>query len=163
MSPPATDFAQSAARCVGVILAPMSNRPLRFGGLLSLVFAATAVLAPVPAAAADPGPLPDCSYQDVATARTDYADWDKTLLDPIYGLPSTYLPPDLVFTSSAGITGGGKVRSLATADLAAMTAAAKAAGKPIAVSSAYRSYTTQANLFASDVAALGYDAALLHT
>ena len=141
----------------------MFARRRSIGALLSLVFVATAILAPAPVAAADPGPLPACSYQDVLTARTRYADFDKTLLDPIYMLPSTYVPPDLVYTSNSGITGGGRVRNLAIADLRAMQRAARNAGKPIAVSSAYRSYTAQANLFASDVNALGYDAALLHT
>jgi D-alanyl-D-alanine carboxypeptidase len=55
------------------------------------------------------------------------------------------------------------VRNLAIADLRAMRLAARAAGKPIAVSSAYRSYSKQAELFQSDVSRLGYDAALLHT
>ena len=145
------------------ILEALFARRLHLGALLSLVFVATAALAPVPAAAADPGPLPACSYQDVLTARTDYADFDKTLLDPIYLLPSTYVPPDLVSTNNSGIAGGGKVRNLAIADLRFMQRAAKNAGKPIAVSSAYRSYTAQSNLFASDVIALGYEAALLHT
>ena len=129
----------------------------------SLVFAATAVLAPAPAAAADPGPLPACSYQDVPTARTDYADYDKTLLDPIYMIPAEYVPPDLVSTSNSGITGGGKVRNIAIADLRAMQRRARNAGKPIAVSSAYRSYSAQANLLQQDIDRLGYDAALLHT
>jgi zinc D-Ala-D-Ala carboxypeptidase len=135
----------------------------RVAALLSLAFVATAVMAPTPISAADPGPLPACSYQDVLAARTGYADWNKTLLDPTYMLPSAYVPPDLTYTSDSGITGGGKVRKLAIADLRAMRLAAKAAGKPIAVSSAYRSYTAQANLFASDVDRLGYEAALLHT
>src|SRR4029450_5986853 len=67
------------------------------------------------------------------------------------------------YTSDAGITGGGRVRSLAIADLRAMRLAARAAGKPIAVTSAFRSYARQAALFQSDVDLLGYDAALLHT
>jgi zinc D-Ala-D-Ala carboxypeptidase len=139
------------------------TRRRRISALLSLAFAATAALAPAPIAAADPGPLPACNYQDAPTARSDYADWGMTLLDPIYMIPSAYVPPDLVYTSNAGISGGGKLRNLAIADLSAMRLAARAASKPIAVSSAYRSYTAQANLFASDVSRLGYDAALLHT
>ena len=140
----------------------MSERR-RVGSLLGLLFLAVAAVAPAPVAAADPGPLPACSYQDILTARADYGDWDETLLDPIYMLPSSYVPPDLSYTSDAGMTGGGRVRTLAMADLRAMRLAAKAAGKPIAVSSAYRSYATQGSLFESDVDRLGYDAALLHT
>lgn len=108
-------------------------------------------------------PLPACTYQDVPAALGKYADWNRTLLDPTYMVYESYVPPDLVYASNAGITGGGKVRSLATADLAAMTAAAKAAGKPIATNSAYRSYATQESLFWSDVSRLGYNGALLHT
>jgi zinc D-Ala-D-Ala carboxypeptidase len=139
------------------------TRRRRIGALIGLAFAVTAQLVPAPVAAADPGPLPACSYQDVATALANYADWDKTLLDPTYMIPSAYVPPDLTYTSDAGITGGGRVRNLAIADLRAMRLAARAAGKPIAVSSAYRSYARQSQLFASDVDLLGYDAALLHT
>jgi len=139
------------------------TRRRRFGALLGLAFVVTTSLAPAPIAAADPGPLPACSYQDDPTARPDYADWDKTLLDPIYMITSAYVPPGLTYTSDAGITGGGRVRNLAIADLRAMRVAAKAAGKPIGVSSAYRSYSKQAELFQSDVSRLGYDAALLHT
>jgi D-alanyl-D-alanine carboxypeptidase len=132
--------------------------------LLSVVFATTALASPVSATTTqDPGPLPECRYDDALTARTDYADWDKTFLDPIYALPDSYVPPELVLTSNAGIVGGGKVRSIALDDLRAMAAQAKAGNKPIAVTSAYRSYTRQAELFNSDVNRLGYDAALLHT
>lgn len=141
----------------------MFTRRRRLGALLGLAFVATAAFGPAPIAAADPGPLPACSYQDVPTARSGYADWDKTLLDPIYMIPSAYIPPNLVYASDAGISGGGRVRNLTIADLRAMRLAARAAGKPIAVSSAYRSYTTQASMFNSDVSRLGYNAALLHT
>ncbi len=134
------------------------------GALLSIVVAATfAAVAPAPTAAATPDPLPACSYQDVLTARTAYTDWDKSLLDPIYMVSQTYIPPDLAYASDAGITGGGKVRTLAISDLRAMTNAAKSAGRPIAVTSAYRSYAKQAELFNSDVTRLGYTGALLHT
>jgi D-alanyl-D-alanine carboxypeptidase len=118
---------------------------------------------PTRAAITQVPPLPACSYQDQPTPLTSYADYARTFLDPIYTLPSTYAPIDLTYTSNAGLTGGGKVRRVALADLTAMTSAAKAAGKPIAVSSAYRSYATQASLFSSDVDRLGYDDALLHT
>ena len=41
--------------------------------------------------------LPDCEgvYDDVLTAYRDYADWDRTLVDTIYRVPSTYAPTDL--------------------------------------------------------------------
>ena len=131
----------------------MLRRRRRIGALLGLAFAATAALAPAPIAAADPGPLPACSYQDVPTARSGYADWNKTLLDPIFAIPSAYVPPDLVLSSDAGISGGGRVRNITIADLSAMRVAARAAGKPIAVSSAYRSYSTQASPIRSPMTA----------
>ena len=138
----------------------------RLGLLLGFVFVATvATVAPAGAAGANSatsaGPLPACRYDDVPAALTAYSDWKKTLLDPIYTLPSTYVPPGLVPTSDAGIAGGGLVRSNVIADLRAMRIAAKAARAPIAVSSAYRSYTKQAELFDAYVEDLGYEAALL--
>jgi D-alanyl-D-alanine carboxypeptidase len=134
------------------------------GALVGALMASTlSVAVPAGVAASTTQPLPACTYADVLTPRAAYTDWDKTLLDPYFMVPSTYVPPDLVYTSNSGITGGGKVRNLAIADLTAMTSAAKAAGKPIAITSAYRSYSTQASLFNSDVTRLGYDAALLHT
>ena len=138
---------------------------IRLKALLSLILVATAAFAaPAHAATSDePGPLPACSYQDLPTARSGYDDWDESLLDPTYMVPADYVPPDLVPTSEAGIVGGGKVRSIALADLEAMRRAAKAAGKPIAVSSAYRSYAKQSAWFDADVLALGYEGALIHT
>jgi len=54
----------------------------------------------------------------------------------------------------------GAIRALVIPDLAAMTRAARAAGAPIAVESAYRSYSTQISVFNSWVQALGYDQAI---
>lgn len=142
----------------------MLNRSRLAGALLSIVLAApAAAFAAAPVWATTTDPLPACRYDDVLTARTAYVDWNKTLLDPIDKVADTYVPPDLAYTIDAGITGGGRVRSVAIADLRAMTVAAKAAGGAIAVSSAYRSYATQAALFDSDVTRLGYEGALLHT
>jgi D-alanyl-D-alanine carboxypeptidase len=133
------------------------------GAMLTSVFVALVAVSPAPAAATTTAPLPQCTYDDVITARSAYVDWDETLLDTYFMVSQAYAAPDLVYASNANITGGGKVRNLAISDLAAMTRAAKAAGSPIAVSSAYRSYGTQAQLFQDDVARLGYNAALLHT
>jgi zinc D-Ala-D-Ala carboxypeptidase len=134
------------------------------GAFLAPVLAALLVLGgALPATATTTDPLPPCTYDDVLTPRARYADWDRSLLDTYFMVGSTYVPPDLTYTSNSGITGGGKVRNLAITDLAAMTRAAKAAGAPIAVTSAYRSYSTQAQLFADDVERLGYERALLHT
>ena len=108
-------------------------------------------------------PLPVCSYQDIPTRYTGYGDWQRTLLDTSFMLPSSYAPGDLVSTSAAGLNGGYSVRSLVIPDLTAMTAAARAAGAPIAVVSAYRSYGTQVATFNSWVGRLGYSAALLRS
>ena len=117
-------------------------------------------------AALDPGPawamgtLPACRYADIETSPHAYQDWPITLVDTILRIPSTYVPPDLVSTKQAGLAGGGSVRKVAVIDLKAMTAAAKAAGSPIAVQSAYRSYAQQKTTFQGWVNQLGYQGAL---
>jgi len=75
-------------------------------------------------------------------------------------LPRDYRPWDLVPVARAGIRGSGLVRRRIVEDLAALAAAARRAGKPLAVRSAYRSYDTQAATFASWVRRSGYAQAL---
>ncbi|MFL5755015.1 MAG: D-alanyl-D-alanine carboxypeptidase family protein [Chloroflexota bacterium] len=127
------------------------------------LLAVSAALATGPLAAADALsssiPLPTCRYTDVLTQYRGYTDWRRTVLDTIYRLPSTYAPRDLVPTSRAGLSGG-YVRSLVISDLAAMARAARGAGAPIAVQSAYRSYATQVRTFNYWVSVSGYRAAL---
>ena len=113
------------------------------------------------AAGASGKPLPACRYDDVLTARHSYDAWDKTVLDPIYMVPRGYVPNDLVNVSSAGLSGGGKIRRVAQDALREMTAAAKSAGKPIGAASAYRSYSTQSSIFRSNVRRSGFTAAAL--
>jgi len=113
-----------------------------------------------PAAARAMGPLPACRYDDIVTAPRAYEDWSITLVDTILRVPSTFAPPDLVSTKGAGLAGGGLVRKVALADLKAMAAAARRAGTPIAVQSAYRTYAQQKTTFNSWVASLGYAGAL---
>jgi zinc D-Ala-D-Ala carboxypeptidase len=127
------------------------------GGLASFGFGETAF---GPASVRAMGPLPACRYDDILTTPRRYVDWSVTLVDPILRVPSTYAPPDLVPVGDAGLTGNGKVRQVAVADLTAMTEAATAAGTPIAVQSAYRSYAQQKLTFQSWVNRLGYSAAL---
>jgi LAS superfamily LD-carboxypeptidase LdcB len=134
--------------------------------LLAAATAACAVLGAsfaAPAEVAGMGPLPPCSYGDVLTAPQGYEDWPITLVDTILRVTPDYVPTDLVPVSKAGLSGSGSIRSLAIADLRAMAAAARKAGSPIAVESAYRSYTTQAEIFQSWVDRVGYQQALLHT
>ena len=101
-------------------------------------------------------PLPPCRLADGQTPAQSYTDWNHTLVDWSLMVPRSYAPPDLVAVSRAGTSGSGLIRDLVIPDLAAMTKAAKAAGAPIAVQSAYRSYATQVSTFAHWVATLGY-------
>ena len=107
------------------------------------------------------GPLPACRYDDILTSPRAYDDWAETLVDTILRVPKSYVPPDLTPVSAAGIGGVGLVRSLVIPDLSALTAAANAAGNPIAVQSAYRSYATQVATFQYWVDLSGYQQALL--
>jgi D-alanyl-D-alanine carboxypeptidase len=99
--------------------------------------------------------LPSCSYTDEATPLAGYDDWALTLLDTRYAVASSYKPPDLVSTKSAGLNNGYLVRAVMVPDLKAMVRAAAAAGAPLAVISAYRSYRTQSSTFWKWVRVLG--------
>jgi len=84
------------------------------------------VLGVVAPASAGPEPLPPCRYDDVPAAATDYADWQSTLVDTIFMVPSSYAPPDLAPVSQAGLSGGDSVRALLMDDLTRLAADAKA-------------------------------------
>lgn len=103
---------------------------------------------------------PTCAYADLPTTRTSPADHAITLLDTIYRLPSGYAPSDLLSTSNAGLNAGYSVRSLMIDDLRAMADAARGAGAPFRVVSAYRSYAQQASTFDYWVRVGGYEQAL---
>ena len=122
-----------------------------------------ATLAGPAVALAQTAPLPACRYDDILTAPRGYDDWSSILVDTILRVPATYVPPDLVSVSHAGIGGAGQIRAIVIPDLTAMTAAAKANGTPIAVQSAYRSYATQITTFQHWVTTSGYKAALLYS
>lgn len=104
--------------------------------------------------------LPTCEYRDELTRYSKTRQWQKTLLDTTLRLPRSYKPWDLVSVSRAGIKGSGLVRNKIIPDLAALAAAARKAGKPLAVRSAYRSYDTQVAVFDSWVKRSGYAQAL---
>ena len=106
-------------------------------------------------------PLPTCTYADVRTPKSGYADWQTTRLDTVLTLPASYAPKDLVSVSRAGISGTGSVRSLVISDLAALASAARSAKARLKVVSAYRSYSTQRSTFAYWVRVGGRKAALL--
>lgn len=131
-----------------------------FAAVLAIL--ATVVVRPAlgPAGAWAKGPLPACRYDDILTSPRGYADWPITLVDTILRVPKSYVPPDLVAASEAGVAGGGKVRAVMIDDLRAMADAAAAAGNGIGIQSAYRSYASQESVFASWVKQFGYKQAL---
>lgn len=106
------------------------------------------------------GPLPACRYDDILTSPRGYDDWSITLVDTILRVPKSYAPPDLVRVADLGVPGRGRVRQVIAADLIAMSEAATAAGNPIGIQSAYRSYEEQKQVFAYWVSVHGYDRAL---
>ena len=94
------------------------------------------------------GALPPCRYDDLLTSPRGYADWAETLVDTILSVPASYVPPDLVPVTEAGLPGADRfIRVVAIDDLRAMAEAARAAGAPIGVESAYRSYADQVALY----------------
>lgn len=135
--------------------------PLRAGSfVVALVLAASALVALGGAPARGMGPLPACRYDDILTSPRGYDDWPTTLVDTILRVSGTYVPPDLVDVSAADIKGDGRVRAILVDDLREMAAAARAAGAPIAVQSAYRSFATQKAVFADWVAFHGRERAM---
>ena len=100
-------------------------------------------------------PPPECRYDDVLTRHNDLSDWPISLLDPIYMVSRGYVPPNLVSVSRANIQGSGRVRRSVIADLAAMATAARKAGAPLRVTSAYRSWKEQRNLYQREVERYG--------
>lgn len=103
--------------------------------------------------------LPVCEYKDELTRYRKVKQWKKTLLDTNLKIKRSYKPWDLVSVSRARIAGSGKVRRIIIRDLKALAAAARTAGKPLAVRSAYRSYDYQKRLFDSYVRTYGFDKA----
>ena len=116
---------------------------------------------PPPAPApSDPSGPPVCTYTDVLTAHHGYGEWPISLLDTIFHLPAGYAPTDLVDSSGGGVNGGYLLRGLIVDDLAALAAAARANGTPIALVSGYRSYAQQEATFQYWVSVGGYERAL---
>lgn len=133
-----TAFSRAAAPAR---LAPVAAALLVLIGIASLVAASAGTVRAM-------GPLPACRYDDIMTTPRAYSAWAHTLVDTILRVPKTYVPPDLVPVTDAGLPGKGKlIRAVAIDDLRAMTLAAKQAGAPIGAESAYRSYTSQQAVF----------------
>lgn len=92
--------------------------------------------------------MPLCpAYDDIPTRHPAYTDWYRTLLDTIYRLPLSYKPPGLADTSRAGFSSGHLVRHRLIDDLRALGMAARAAGAPLDIQSAFRSSAAQAASF----------------
>jgi len=121
-----------------------------------LIFGASFIGAAPPASvvAASSSP-PACAFKDVPAKNASYADWDITVLDTIYELPKSYVPPKLVSTAKAGLRGGGEVRSIVIPDLKAMASAARMADSGLRVLSAYRSWHSQQSLYRREVQRYG--------
>jgi zinc D-Ala-D-Ala carboxypeptidase len=107
------------------------------------------------------GALPACRYDDILTTPRRYADWSETLVDTILRVTKSYVPPDLVPVTQAGLSGSKKtIRAIAVDDLRAMADAARAADAAIGVQSSYRSYAEQQAVYDSWVERLGRTEAL---
>ncbi len=129
--------------------------------ILALVGSVIAASAIGPAVARGVGPLPACRYDDLLTSPRGYDDWSTTLVDTILSLTPSYVPPDLVSVSEAGLAGDGRVRAIVIDDLRAVQQAAAAAGAAVGIESAYRSYAEQKQVFDAWVKQYGYTRALL--
>jgi D-alanyl-D-alanine carboxypeptidase len=110
---------------------------------------------------AEAGLAPRCGYADTLTRYRGTADWYRSLLDTRYRLSRAYAPSDLVPANRSGASGRGSIRRIALADLTAMYRAARAAGAPFAIQSAYRSYANQVATFNRWVMEDGYASAIL--
>jgi LAS superfamily LD-carboxypeptidase LdcB len=103
-----------------------------------------------------------CAYGDVPTTDRAYSDWSSTLLDTTYRLPSTYVPPDLRYTTGIShVSGRFRIRNVAYADLKALAGAARAAGAAINLTSTFRGYASQQATYDYYVRSLGAVGGLL--
>jgi D-alanyl-D-alanine carboxypeptidase len=109
------------------------------------------LLSPGPSTATTPGLVapPDCMKGDDSAEGARPANWAGTLLDTRFRLPASYVPPNLVSVSGAGFNNAGSllIRAIVIDDLRALRRAAVAAGNPIDIVAAYRSFDEQASLF----------------
>ena len=144
----------ACAPCLAIGSSFLRNRARRYGAWLLCAWLLSIGMA------RDLSSLPACDYQDRLTYLRAYQDWPYTLLDTLYRLPADYSPPDLRLVSEAGFAGNHRVRALVLDDLRALGEAARAAGNPLAIQSAYRSYSYQQNTFAYWVNLQGRQAAL---
>ena len=102
-----------------------------------------------------------CTYADLLTPLQQESHWQYSLLDTEFMLSEGFAPSDLVALSDYGVDSDLRLRELVVEDLLALLADSEAAGYPLAIQSAYRSYSYQARVFNYWVAQEGYDNALL--
>jgi D-alanyl-D-alanine carboxypeptidase len=146
---------------LGSTLTSMAQEPLAPPSLAAAVEELAAATATGPASITMAKVrLPVCEVRDELTRYRKVKEWKKTLLDTNLRVGRAYRPWDLVSVRRASIAGSGLVRKRIIKDLTALAAAARRAGKPLAVRSAFRSYDYQASLFASYVQSHGYASAL---
>jgi zinc D-Ala-D-Ala carboxypeptidase len=92
--------------------------------------------------------LPSCTVAESPVEQGDYTDWASTLVDPSHTLGPQYRPPDL---RRALIDGQiVKLREFVIGPLQDMVAAAAADGVTLSVTSSFRSFQTQEQLFADN-------------
>lgn len=142
-----------------------SGRPRRRSHVVLVALPLLAALAGLPASAPTSalGRLPSCDLGDVYTVPRGYDEWSITLVDRLLRVGKDYVPPDLVHVSEAGLPGGGHIRAVAVDDTKAMARAARAAGAPIGVWSAYRSYAQQQQIFTGYARQNGFDSAITYS
>ena len=99
----------------------------------------------------------NCTYRDTLTLRS--GDNRKVLVIKAWALPASYAPTDLRLVPSAYRSGTRYVRKISWPDLKALMEAARAAGRPLYVGSAYRSYATQESLYNAYVKQYGQEEA----
>jgi D-alanyl-D-alanine carboxypeptidase len=116
-----------------------------------------------PSASPTPPAPPTCAYGSKPARSATYAQWRTTLLDTTFRLPAGYVPPDLVPVSQAGFHSNVLVRRLMVRELGALRGAADAAGHPLEIVAAYRSYQYQADLFERRAEHLGEEQARMKT
>lgn len=136
-------------------------------GLVVAMLVVALATAPVTANTGNPPPVRTSTggiiVKDILTEHRRYVDWHRSLVDPIFMVPSSYAPGDLVPVSQAGIAGTGYVRRHVLADLRALDQAARKAGIRLKVVSAYRSYWKQKATFDYWVRTSGYSQALRYS
>lgn len=132
----------AAARPTLIVAALVAGVALSLAATLGALGLVVKVGPPVPAG------LPECSVGQEPVDLGTYEDWASTLVDPSHTLGREYRPPDL----RRDVVGGHmvKVRDFVFEPLTAMIAAAAADGVTLSVTSSYRSYEFQEQLFADN-------------